>query len=112
MSQYCARIIQTVEAIPEGKVCSYGQIADFAGLPGRARLVGTCLRNMPNNKSIPWHRVLKSNGHIAFPKGSEGAHRQTELLQSEGVAVIRHRVDMRIYVWQPDLSEMLQKLAF
>ena len=34
------RIWQTVLQIPVGKVASYGQIADLAGLPGRARLVG------------------------------------------------------------------------
>ena len=41
------RIWQTVLQIPAGKVASYGQIADLAGLPGRARLVGKALGKAP-----------------------------------------------------------------
>ena len=43
MKESYQRIWQTVQAIPLGNVASYGQIADLAGLPGRARLVGTAL---------------------------------------------------------------------
>ncbi len=34
------KIWQTVLQIPAGKIASYGQIADLAGLPGRARSSG------------------------------------------------------------------------
>ncbi|HCB17956.1 MAG TPA: cysteine methyltransferase, partial [Alteromonas sp.] len=60
------RIWHTVGLIPEGNVASYGKIADLAGLPGRARYVGYCLRNVPASLKLPWHRVLRSNGQIAF----------------------------------------------
>ena len=37
-----------MQLIPKGKVACYGQIADLAGLPGRARLVGKALGKVPN----------------------------------------------------------------
>ena len=58
------RIWQTVQAIPAGKVACYGQIADLAGLPGRARLTGKALGEVPEDgwkqKSVPWYRVINS----------------------------------------------------
>lgn len=106
------RIWATVNAIPRGKVSSYGQIADFAGLPGRARLVGKSLGFVPKGQIVNWHRVLRSNGQLAFAKGSEQALLQTGLLQEENVVVINNRVNMKCFNWQPDLSELLFSLAF
>lgn len=106
------KIWRTVLAIPAGKVASYGQIADLAGLPGRARLVGKSLGYTPDALEVPWYRVLRSNGQIAFPRGSEGASRQTGLLQEEGVVVLNNRVRLREFQWQPDLAELLFKLEY
>ena len=102
------RIWNTVRLVPKGKVCSYGLIADLAGLPGRARMVGSVLRQAPADLQLPWHRILRSNGALAFAAGSEAAQRQTGLLQEEGVVVYRCRVDMKRYAWQPELSELMQ----
>jgi methylated-DNA-protein-cysteine methyltransferase-like protein len=105
-------IWQTVLAIPPGKVASYGQIADLAGLPGRARLVGRCMAYAPKELQVPWYRVLRSNGQLAFKAGSASSQKQTGLLQEEGVAVIKNRVHMAEYQWQPSLDEILFKLKF
>ena len=106
------KIWRTAMHIPLGKVSSYGQIADLAGLPGRARLVGKSLAYVPDNMEVPWHRILRSSGQIAFPKGSEQGQRQKNLLQGEGVVVLNNRVKLKIFGWQPDLTEMLWKLEF
>ncbi|PCJ43618.1 MAG: cysteine methyltransferase [SAR86 cluster bacterium] len=105
-------IWQTVLAIPVGKVSSYGQIADLAGLPGRARLVGRCMGYAPKEMKVPWYRVLRANGQLAFKAGSSSSLKQTGLLQEEGVAVIKNRVNMNEYRWQPGLDEMLFQLKF
>ena len=105
-------IWQTVLAIPVGKVASYGQIADLAGLPGRARLVGRCMAYAPEALQVPWYRVLRSNGQLAFVAGSKASLKQTGLLQEEGVPVINNRVKMDEYRWQPGLDEILFKLNF
>ncbi|WP_299073338.1 MGMT family protein [uncultured Paraglaciecola sp.] len=106
------KIWRTVQLIPSGKVASYGQIADLAGLPGRARLVGKSLGYVPNDMQVPWYRVLRSNGQIAFPLGSEQSIKQSGLLQQENVAVFNNRVKLAIFQWQPDLAEILWKLEY
>ncbi|WP_438865160.1 MGMT family protein [Neptunicella sp.] len=112
MNEQYKRIWQTVETVPKGKVASYGQIADLAGLPGRARLVGKALGKNPDDRPLPWYRILRSNGQIAFPAGSKQADIQKGLLQQEDVVVINNRVKLSQYQWQPDLAEMLFKLEF
>lgn len=107
-----ARVWRTVQLIPLGKVASYGQVADLAGLPGRARLVGKSLGFVPKQINVPWHRVLRSNGQIAFPLGSEQSRQQTGFLQEEGVTVLNNRVKLSLFQWQPDLAEMLWKLEY
>ena len=104
------KIWKTVCAIPSGKVATYGQIADLAGLPGRARLVGKVLGGAPNTMQVPWYRVLRSSGQIAFAKGSELAERQKGLLQEEDVVVFNNRVKLKEFQWQPDLAELLFRL--
>jgi methylated-DNA-protein-cysteine methyltransferase-like protein len=107
-----AKIWRTVQLIPLGKVASYGQIADLAGIPGRARLVGKSLGFVPKDMEVPWHRVLRTHGQLAFPRGSEESQKQTGLLQQEDVAVFNNRVKLSIFQWQPDLAEMLWKLEY
>lgn len=106
------KIWKTVLSIPVGKVSSYGQVADLAGLPGRARLVGKALGYSSKEMQIPWYRVVRSDGKIAFPSGSEQALTQIGLLQEEGVAVIKNRIKLAEYQWQPDLAELLFKLKY
>ncbi len=96
-----ARIWQVVNQIPEGKVASYGQVARLADLPGYARYVGHVMKNLPPKSRIPWFRVLRSGGRIAFPKQSEAWKRQKALLEQEAVKVSDGRVSMGRHQWQP-----------
>ncbi|PPK52029.1 MGMT family protein [Marinobacter persicus] len=95
------KIWQVVAAIPEGSVASYGQVAAMAGLGRQARFVGRALGRLPGGHSIPWHRVIRSNGQIAFGEGTEARQLQTEKLRMEGVEVIKGRVRMKDFQWQP-----------
>jgi methylated-DNA-protein-cysteine methyltransferase-like protein len=85
------RILAAIRAIPKGEVAGYGEVARRAGLPGRARLVARLLSQNEDRK-LPWHRVLRSDGRIAFPEGSEGWREQCVRLRSEGVIVENGRV--------------------
>jgi len=78
-------IWQIVASIPEGKVATYGQIARLAGFPNHARYVGTTLKRLPHDTTLPWHRVVNARGESSFPKGSEAYNRQVERLSAEGV---------------------------
>jgi methylated-DNA-protein-cysteine methyltransferase related protein len=102
------RIHTAIRAIPAGSVAGYGVVARRAGLPGRARLVARILSNN-DDASLPWHRVLRSDGRIAFPPDSEGYGEQVQRLRAEGVAVENGRVhdlrrsesDLDTLLWAP-----------
>lgn len=95
------RIWQVVLAIPPGRVASYGQVADMAGLGRQARFVGRALGKLPAGHSVPWFRVIRTTGQIAFPPGSDTFERQKSLLEKDGVEVVNGRVSMRQYRWRP-----------
>ncbi|MFV8752284.1 MGMT family protein [Nannocystaceae bacterium ST9] len=94
MNERWSAIWRAVEAIPPGRVASYGQVAQAAGLPGFARLVGRALAGLPPASSVPWHRVVNARGEISLTGRAGEAQRR--LLRAEGV-VFRAggRIDMR-----------------
>ncbi len=88
-----------VSEIPPGKVATYGQIAAAAGLPGRARLVGRALKNLPENSAVPWQRVLGAGGRISLQ--DESGMLQEELLRDERVQFLKSgRVDLSRCAWE------------
>ncbi|KLJ01788.1 MGMT family protein [Luteimonas sp. FCS-9] len=89
------RILAAIRAVPPGRVAGYGHIAHRAGLPGRARMVARVLRDH-GDPALPWHRIVRSDGRIAFPAGSPGFEAQAGRLRAEGVAVVRGRVRMPV----------------
>ena len=103
------RIWETIREIPRGRVANYGQIAEIAGVPRGARQVAYALRHAPAGLELPWHRVIRSSGAIAFDRGSREFRKQRDRLIGEGVTVIDGKVDMHDYRWQPDLDELLWK---
>lgn len=103
------RIWDTIREIPPGRVASYGQVAEIAGIPRGARLTAYALRKAPKGHNLPWYRVITASGRIAFPRGSRGYVEQRDRLMMEGVAVVGGKVDMQAYRWQPDLDELLWK---
>ncbi len=109
VQQRIERIWAAVSDIPEGSVASYGQIAEIAGIPRGARQVGYALRQLRYNSEVPWHRVIRSSGRIAFEKGSQAYNRQSRRLFMEDVVILEGRIDMPKYRWQPDLDELLWK---
>ena len=107
--QRIERIWATVCDVPTGSVASYGQIAEIAGIPRGARQVGYALRQLPANTKVPWYRVIRSSGRIAFDKSSRAYNRQVKRLMMEDVVIFEGRVNMQQYRWQPDLDELLWK---
>jgi methylated-DNA-protein-cysteine methyltransferase-like protein len=94
MAAHVAKLYRSIYAvvrrIPTGRVATYGQIAELAGIPGGARVAGAALKvNTPANK-VPWQRVIgkasKNRGRIAI-HDPVGAAVQRELLEDEGVAI-------------------------
>jgi methylated-DNA-protein-cysteine methyltransferase-like protein len=96
-----------VAAIPVGRVATYGQIAQLAGLPRRARLVGYALHYSPDNLPLPWHRVINARGMLSFPPESDQYREQWARLRAEGIEFTGQRVDLRRFGWRPTLDELL-----
>jgi methylated-DNA-protein-cysteine methyltransferase related protein len=103
MSNY-ERIYSTVRKIPYGKVATYGQIADLAGLYGKARLVGYALFRVQIEDNIPWHRVINAQGEISYSLQRQGGdYLQKVLLEEEGIELKNNgKIDLNKYRWQPD----------
>ena len=101
------QICRVIAAIPSGRVASYGEVAERAGLPRRARLVGRVLREADEVIELPWHRVLRADGSLAFAPGSKTFIEQCKRLAAEGVIVNGRRVDLRRFGWQRDLDTEL-----
>jgi methylated-DNA-protein-cysteine methyltransferase-like protein len=97
--EYVEEVLSLVERIPEGRVMSYGAIADaLADRSGRnsARQVGTIMAR--HGGAVPWHRVVSSSGRLV--PGHEQEARQR--LLADGVPLKGDRVDMRAAAWMPD----------
>ena len=90
------RIWQVVASIPQGRVISYGDVAERAGLPGYARYVGTTLGKLPRDTRLPWHRVVNASRKIA-PRGSARMEEQKRRLSSEGVTFRGDSVTKEFY---------------
>lgn len=96
------QVWQVIALIPKGRVATYGQVADLAGLPGGARRVGHILSQLPRGTRIPWHRVVNASGGISLPSDSGGYVRQRARLEREGVVFnISGRIALRSFRWRP-----------
>jgi methylated-DNA-protein-cysteine methyltransferase related protein len=76
-------VLAVVRSIPPGNVMSYGEVADEAGFPRAARAVGSLLRTTADE--CPWWRVVGWDGQLRSPD----PRRQSALLRSEGVGIVR-----------------------
>lgn len=94
------RLYEAIASIPEGKVASYGQLAALVDRQGAARWVGYCLRHLPKDSTLPWHRVITASGKLAFAPNTEAYWRQRNKLEEEGISINQHKVKMAVYQWR------------
>ncbi len=100
------QIYEVVRKIPRGKVLTYGQVAEIAGLYGKARLVGYALFRVEIETDIPWQRVVNSKGEISYSIARCGGdYLQKTLLEQEGIKFTKtNRIDLKIYRWQASFA--------
>ena len=79
------RIYAVVARIPPGRIATYGQVAEAAGLARQARLVGYALNALDDDTQVPWHRVINAQGRSSLDEISGAAKLQRALLAGEGV---------------------------
>ena len=91
-------VYELVKSIPEGKVVTYGQIAESLGNKYLARVVGNILHNNPDSANIPCHRVVNAKGEVAVHYAFGGADAQRTRLEAEGIVFDENgRIDLEKY---------------
>jgi methylated-DNA-protein-cysteine methyltransferase related protein len=98
-------IYAVVRRIPRGRVATYGQVAELAGIPGGARVVGAAMRGSGSAPRLPWQRVVgkrgPATGRIAILDPIGGAV-QRQLLEAEGVEISEAgAISLARYGWLP-----------
>lgn len=83
MKTFEQKVIDIVKKIKEGKVMTYGEVAAKVGNPQASRAVGSIMAKNAN-KTVPCHRVVKSDGSIGMYNGLRGKSKM-EILKKEGV---------------------------
>jgi methylated-DNA-protein-cysteine methyltransferase related protein len=95
-------VYKLVKQIPRGRVITYGALAKALRLRGGARTAGRAMAATPSGKGIPWHRVVGDHGKILTPEPY--ASLQRKMLESEGIALVEFRVDLKRCQWLPGSS--------
>ena len=107
-SQTYERIYATVKRIPRGRVANYGQVAELAGMPGQARQVGYALAALPDDRPVPWHRVINAQGELSSHSDPTLEAIQRQLLEREGVVFDQDsRVSFSRFRWRPKQARLV-----
>jgi methylated-DNA-protein-cysteine methyltransferase-like protein len=97
------RIYDVVRAIPKGRVATYGQVAELAGIYRGHRVVARAMRSCPAR--LPWQRVVgKKDARRAQINIADHEHGalQRRLLDREGVRFdASGYIVLRQYGWLP-----------
>ena len=76
-------VYAVVRLIPQGRVTSYGAIAQFLGKKSGARLVGWAMNACHHVKpSVPAHRVVNRNGQLSGKMHFGDPNRMEQLLNA------------------------------
>ncbi len=77
-TNFQVKVWEALLRIPEGRVCSYNELAEQVGMPSASRAVGNAVSHNPIAYLIPCHRVIKKMG--AFGNYRWGTTRKKAML--------------------------------
>lgn len=80
MKSFAEKVLNVTKNIAKGDTLTYKQVAERAGSPLAYRAVGNILKKN-YNKSIPCHRVIRSDG--SFGGYNRGADLKKRILEKE-----------------------------
>jgi alkylated DNA nucleotide flippase Atl1 len=92
LPDYAEEVLDVVDAIPEGQVLTYGDIAELVGRGG-PRQVGSVMSHY--GSATTWWRVIRADGRP--PACHEGEAHQH--YREEGTPLRGERVDLRRARW-------------
>jgi methylated-DNA-protein-cysteine methyltransferase-like protein len=96
-------VYAVVRLIPHGRVTSYGAIAKYLGMARSSRMVGWAMNAAHSQKEyVPAHRVVNRNGQLTGKHHFPNPFIMQELLEKEGVKVVKDAVtDFDSCFWNP-----------
>ena len=98
---FFSKVYKVVIQIPEGRVASYGAIANYLVSPQSARMVGWAL-NKVNTVKIPAHRVVNKQGLFSGKFHFDGVTLMQQLTENEGIEVLDNQIqDLKKVFWDP-----------
>ncbi len=100
------QILDIVNAIPYGKVTTYGEIAKIVGMKSSARMIGWILNANRDKIEIPFHRVVNRRGELTGKLHFATPTLMRELLISEGITFSEEAVNMAKHLWKPNKEEI------
>ncbi len=90
------RVYEIVRQVPNGKVTTYGDVAQLVGQGCDARIVGYAMGACPDD--LPWQRVINAQGKISLQ--GDSAEKQRMRLEAEGIEFdARGKIDLKRYRW-------------
>jgi methylated-DNA-protein-cysteine methyltransferase-like protein len=95
-------VYQVVKLIPEGRVTSYGRIAEYLGSKRGARMVGWAMNASHVMPDVPAHRVVNRNGLLTGKHHFSSPSEMQEKLEAEGLTITDDRIeDFKTHFWNP-----------
>ena len=103
-------VYEYLNAIPKGKVVTYGQIAEFLGNKNLARIVGSILHENPDGDKYPCYKVVNAKGNLAENYAFGGVDCQKMRLEADGIIVKNNKTDLKVYQWNYTDNERLHRI--
>ena len=96
------KVYEVVSLVPQGKVTTYGHIAEFIGAKGAARMVGWAMNACHGMDDVPAHRVVNRSGVLTGKHHFSTPTIMQERLEEEGVRVVNDKIqDFDKVFWDP-----------
>lgn len=87
-TSFSARVYALATLIPPGRVTTYGALAKAAGgTPQTARSITSILSKAPNQRAIPYHRIVYAGGRVWLPEVKPEA--RIKRYREEGITVTK-----------------------
>jgi methylated-DNA-protein-cysteine methyltransferase-like protein len=96
-------VYDVVRLIPNGRVTSYGAIANYLGSGRSSRMVGWAMNASHGQKpAVPAHRVVNRNGQLTGKHHFPTPVMMQELLEQEGIIVKNDTIEnFKNLFWNP-----------
>ena len=97
------KVYEVARQIPQGRVTTYGHIAEYIGSKGSARMVGWAMNSAYSAPfPVPAHRVVNRKGVLTGKNYFPTSGMMQQLLEKEGVKIVNDQIiNFNEILWIP-----------